>query len=169
HTASEEPTDGTRSAPGARVRLRIVREGGLVLVLLAVLFAAHAASAHVAPGPFIPIDLGTLGGGAAGRFAAASWAAAMSSKSQVVGSSYVPDLDTAHAFSWTRAGGMIDLGTLGGSSSFAVAVSDGGQVVGSSYSAGGEVHAFSWTEAGGMIDLGTFGGFFTSPSAVNAS
>jgi probable HAF family extracellular repeat protein len=50
---------------------------------------------------------------------------------------------------------MIDLGTLGGSSSHAAAVNGAGQVVGSSTVADGSEHVFSWTQAGGMIDLGT--------------
>jgi uncharacterized repeat protein (TIGR01451 family) len=75
-----------------------------------------------------------------------------------------------HAFSWTPSGGMIDLGTLGGSSSAAAAVNDSGQVVGYSSTAGdSETHAFSWTPSGGMIDLGTLGGSSSVALAVNDS
>lgn len=73
-----------------------------------------------------------------------------------------------HTFLWTAAGGMIDLGTLGGSDSSAAAVTDGGQVVGSSDIAGdADFHAFSWTAAGGMIDLGTLGGSRSQALAAN--
>ena len=44
---------------------------------------------------------------------------------------------------------MVDLGTLGGSSSQANAVNDSGQVVGSSYTRHGTIHAFSWTQRAG--------------------
>ena len=47
----------------------------------------------------------------------------------------------------------IDLGTLGGSSSFVIAVNGRGQAVGYSYTAEEPTyHAFSWTAAGGMVD-----------------
>jgi probable HAF family extracellular repeat protein len=92
----------------------------------------------------------------------------VSPSGQVVGWS-----DTAagfsHAFSWTRAGGLIDLGTLGGPFSLADAVNARGQVVGyASLSDGLAYHAFSWTQAGGMVDLGTLGGNFSDAAAVNA-
>ena len=47
-------------------------------------------------------------------------------------------------------GGMINIGTLGGSHSVALAVSPSGQIVGSSYTAGqaADGRAFSWTRAG---------------------
>jgi probable HAF family extracellular repeat protein len=54
-----------------------------------------------------PIDLGTLGG-------SNSRAVSMNSSGQVVGYSELPSDTATHAFLWTRAGGMIDLGTLGG-------------------------------------------------------
>jgi probable HAF family extracellular repeat protein len=48
----------------------------------------------------------------------------------------------------------VDLGTLGGPSSYPTAISDNGQVVGASTTTDGGTHAFSWTQAGGMVDLG---------------
>jgi probable HAF family extracellular repeat protein len=73
-----------------------------------------------------------------------------------------------HAFSWTRAGGMVDLGTLGGSTA-AFAVSDSGQVVGSDVDDQGFYEAFSWTQAGGMVSLDTLGGIDSIAGAVNES
>jgi probable HAF family extracellular repeat protein len=66
---------------------------------------------------------------------------------------------------------IIDLGTLGGSSSRATAVNARGQVVGGSATASSSGHAFSWTQAGGMIDLGASTDpsvpGYTSAAAVN--
>jgi probable HAF family extracellular repeat protein len=70
------------------------------------------------------------------------------------------------AFSWTEAGGLVSLGTLG-STSVATRVNDAGQVVGYSTTPSGSTHAFSWTEAGGLVDLGTLGGDTSSASAVS--
>jgi probable HAF family extracellular repeat protein len=64
-------------------------------------------------------DLGTLGG-------ASSYAADISSSNVVVGWSETPG-GTTHAFRWSTARGMVDLGTLPGDvASRAVAVLDGG-------------------------------------------
>ena len=66
----------------------------------------------------------------------------------------------AHGFYWTNAGGMVDIGTLGGSDSIAYGLNDGGKIVGSSRIAGSDApyHAFLWTAARGMSDLGTLPG-----------
>lgn len=75
----------------------------------------------------------------------------MNDKGQVVGDSGAPSGDAAfHAVSWTRAGGMIDLGTLGGLESIAVGVNESGEVIGDSYlpisdpQLGPEYHAVLW-------------------------
>ncbi len=62
-----------------------------------------------------------------------------------------------HAFRWTAAAGMEDLGTLS-DASVAVAINDNGVVTGHSGTADGHGHSFVWTRAGGMVDIGTLGG-----------
>ena len=92
----------------------------------------------------------------------------MNDAGQVVGFSYTAS--GPHAFSWTSADGIVDLGTLGGSWSRAEAVTATGQVIGTSSTPGdppNEEHLFSWTSEGGMIDLGTLGGSFVRPWAVS--
>jgi probable HAF family extracellular repeat protein len=74
-----------------------------------------------------------------------------------------------HAFRWTQAGGMADLGTLGGALSIAFGVSaDGSVVVGGAEITNGDVNAFRWTQAGGMADLGTLGGANSYANGVSA-
>jgi probable HAF family extracellular repeat protein len=88
---------------------------------------------------------------------------------QVVGVTYTPGTTTQHAFLWTAATGMQDLGTLGGATSQAYGINDSGEVVGVSLTATGDGHAFLWTQAGGMQDLGTLdAGGFTPGSAALA-
>jgi len=70
-----------------------------------------------------------------------------------------PYVSYFRGFRWTRSGGLVDIGELGGgsgisTSTFVTAVSaDGNAIVGRSLD-----HAFLWTTSGGMRDLGTLGG-----------
>ncbi|MGB7219190.1 MAG: PxKF domain-containing protein [Vicinamibacterales bacterium] len=97
-------------------------------------------------GSFVATDLGALDDGS-------SYALDISESGVAVGYS------GSHAFKWTQASGMADLGTLGGGSSIAWAINDQGTLaVGASRTAANTQHAFAWTEAAGMTDLGTLGG-----------
>ena len=103
------------------------------------------------------IDLGVTTGGTA------SWAYAVNGNGQVVGQS--TGTGVSHGFSWTQAGGMVDLGQ-----GWANAVNGSGQVVGVSYAnVDNAQRASSWTQAGGMVDLGTLGGSRSQALAINTS
>ena len=79
-----------------------------------------------------------------------------------------------HAFFWSKATGMKDLGTLpGGNVSGAQGINDSGVVVGYS-NAGGhpatDFFAFQWTKGGGMVNLGTLpGGPSSAAFEVNSA
>ena len=63
----------------------------------------------------------------------------------------------------------VDLGTLGGRSSYAIAVNNTGQVVGTSSLAGDEIqHAFLWQD-GALRDLGTLGGRNSSAAGFSGA
>jgi probable HAF family extracellular repeat protein len=74
----------------------------------------------------------------------------------------------SHAFRWTPAGGLEDLGVTTGSESFATAISANGSViVGEARDASGFWRAFRWTASTGMQDIGTLGGPESAAFAVN--
>ena len=100
--------------------------------------------------------LGTLGGPQDGDMSRGYGVS--SDGAWVVGVSSVNDVDH-HAFRWSSATGMQDLGSLPGRDwSQATAVSADGSVVVGYSGTGSSRRAFVWTPAGGMQDLGTLGG-----------
>src|SRR6185312_1403101 len=132
-----------------------------LLFALALVVAAVASPSPAQAAALLPVDLGTLGG-------SESFSAAQNELGQVAGDS-ITSTGAQHAFLWSRAAGMADLGSLGGpaTNSAANAVSNTGQVVGFSFLNVLISHAFSWTQSGGMVDLGTLGGDSSSAIAVN--
>ena len=137
------------------------RSAGAAVVIAALvgMAAVTAASASAAPVGEVPAyrvtDLGTLAG------APDSSAMGINDRGDVVGQS------GGHAVLW-RHGGIVDLGTLGGSYSGAVDVNGRGDVVGySEVAEGAGNHAFVW-RGGRMIDLGPLPGYSSSyATAVN--
>lgn len=70
-------------------------------------------------------------------------------------------------FLWTRAAGMVDLGTGRGSSAWVNAMSPGLHIAGGIGYADGRQRAMSWTRGGGMRELGTLGGRTSVARGVN--
>ena len=126
-------------------------------VLVVVVLWPVAADAQT----WVVTDIGATAGVMTSR------AYAVSDTGQVVGS-YTTAGGQPHAFSWTRSGEFVDLGTLGGTHSEAHGVNNAGQVVGWSYIAGNTAsHAFLWSPSTGMLDLGTLGGPFSQAYDIN--
>jgi probable HAF family extracellular repeat protein len=123
------------------------------LFLLSVALGTNAVSAQ----PTM-VDLGTVEGLRVFN------AAAINEKAQIVGQSFTAS-GASRAYLW-EGGAIIDLGTLGGSSSRADGINDCGQIVGMSETASGEKSAFIW-ENGTMSALGTLGGDYSSAAAIN--
>jgi len=97
------------------------------------------------------VDLGNLGGktGQGGG----NIAFAINNRGQAVGSSDLPGDTTSHAFLWTKATKMQDLGTLSGDvASAAIAINEHGEIVGLSVEANGNARAVVWHN-GGAVDL----------------
>lgn len=69
-----------------------------------------------------------------------------------------PGTIPVHAWKWNAAGGLVDLGTLGGSHSVAWNADRDGNVYGWASDADGVQHAVKWTVGGSIVDLGTLGG-----------
>ena len=75
---------------------------------------------------------------------------------------------TYHAFQWTPAGGLQDLGLTTGNQSVATAISiNQSVIVGEATDTHGFYRAFRWTASTGMQDLGTLGGPESYASGVN--
>jgi len=90
---------------------------------------------------------------------------AVNDKGQVIG---VTGSDE-YAFRWTKSGGKVLLGTLGGSNTSPYAISPQGDVVGYSLLGNKTYHAFLWKPATGMSDLGTLGGINSYGLGINDS
>src|SRR3954470_7974936 len=102
-----------------------------------------------------------------------SYPVAINDSGQVAGNTTVIEPggeQRLHPFFWTRAGGMIDLGSDFGWDSVASAMNNKGEVVGSGRYHGSE-QAFAWTRAGGRIALGALPGVseVPFPTAVSDS
>lgn len=116
-----------------------------------------------------PVVLGHLPGGSD-----LSVASAVSGTGNVVVGWSSAGIGPFHAFRWTPAGGMEDLGTLPfplANSSQAFGVSDDGvTVVGTTWSSNG-LQAFCWNEEQGMVGLGDLpgGGFLDFSFATDAA
>jgi len=110
-------------------------------------------------------DIGTLGGNASAR--------SINDRGEVTGHSRLcvgppPCSPLQHAFYWSAADGMIDLGTFGGVQSFAFEIDNHGRVTGRYDEADGTLHAFVWSKATGKVDLPTLGGLGSSTGSINA-
>jgi probable HAF family extracellular repeat protein len=112
----------------------------------------------------VKTDLGTLGSPSAG-YGINSAAYGVNDQVQVVvvggadTSTGIPGFNgPTHAFSWSAAGGMTDLGTLGGSTSAAYGINNAGQVVGTSDTPGDAGTTPVMWQGGQITDLGTLGG-----------
>lgn len=116
----------------------------LIAALAAVVVAALAGNA-AATTSYTITDLSAVGPDGT--------AAVLTENDQVVGQRFFADEDnTFRALSWTRAVGIVDLGTLGGRDSFANDVNEGSAGVGGRTVSSGDTHAFVRTQADGMLD-----------------
>ncbi|MBI3855307.1 MAG: hypothetical protein HY293_06415 [Planctomycetes bacterium] len=96
-----------------------------------------------------------------------SYPTGINATGQVVG--WIDLGGTLHAFSYTPAAGMIDIGTLGNGDSRATAVNKNGQVTGVSGTTTFRDHVFLWSAATGMLDEGSPDDLSSSGVAINAS
>lgn len=118
-----------------------------------------------AAGPIIPVIWrGGNGTQAISGLPASAVPNAVASQDRVVGTL---NSNVAQAFSWTSAGGMRQLGTLGGVQSQANAINDAGTIVGAATLSNGFYHACIWTDSTGIIDIGAGLNGWTTANAVS--
>lgn len=107
-------------------------------------------------------DIGTLGG-------AEAYATALNEAGQVTGYSLSPS-GSYHAFRWSQAACMVDLGTLPDTEeSEGFAINTQGQVAGFAAGALQPPRAFVWSESTGMLDIGKLGTGSAVAQAINDS
>lgn len=99
-------------------------------------------------GPYVAVDLGTLGGTSGTAFD-------VNKSGSVVGSA-LDSSGNRHAFRWSN-GVMQDLGTLGGTFSQATSINDAGEIVGTSTTGDGTSFAVVWIN-GAIQSLGPIAG-----------
>ena len=113
-------------------------------------------------------DLGTMGGIASDARGISADGSVIVGTIQIVINKEDWQENTLHAFRWTKAGGVQDLGTMGGKSAIATGIAlNGSIIVGSFKDNNGNWHAFRWTQAGGAQDMGTMGGRSAYANAVS--
>lgn len=113
-------------------------------------------------------DIGGLGGGSS-QANAINYNPLTKTFTQIAGWSYLSDNSAAHAVAWDPSFNVLDLGTLGGTSSWAFGNNCKGQVVGSAARLDGSFDAFLWDSVIGIQDLGTLGGTMAQANAINCS
>ena len=122
------------------------RNARLAIALLILSFGATVVAAQ----SYTVTDLGSLGG--------TPTAYAINDSGEVVGASRTVDSTVTHAFYWTAATGMVDIGTMGGNLSQAFGLNSHGVIVGTSIlTANANGVAFVWTAESGFHDLGSNG------------
>lgn len=130
--------------------MSLVHARSLVFTASFLFLLAHGAYSQ---GSASVVDLGRLDSNCAST---QDQATAMNAAGQVAGQACVGA--SRHAFMWSAASGMLDLGTLGGSSSSAGAINADGAVAGVAELATGAQRPFLWTPTTGMLGLGRLGG-----------
>ena len=130
---------------------------------------SYAAEAGTAIRAMMATATGLIDLGALSNTDDASVAFDINDRGQVTGWSFNRAADR-HAFVWTAAGGMRDIGTLGGDYSSGQSINESGQIAGESKIGTGAILAFRFTEGAGMISLGTLsGGTKSSGYGINNS